>query len=127
MYQDLIQKDRLVIIKGEAREDDYRGSGYFIDGKEVLTLDQLRQIRASLRLNLNDKMVQNGVISKLQSLLSTHGSGRCPVCIDYTSSDASARLEFGESWNVNITDQLVNELTNLLGNERIKLDYNRKY
>ncbi len=125
-YQELIQKDSLVIIKGEAREDDYRGSGYFIDGKEVLTLDQLRQIRASLRLNLNDKMVQNGVISKLQSLLSNHGSGKCPVCIDYTSSDASARVEFGESWNVNITDQLVSELTNLLGNERIKLDYNRK-
>ena len=125
-YQDLLEKDRLVVIKGEAREDDYRGSGYFIDGKELFTLNQIRQFRASLRLNLNDKMVQNGVISKLQSLLSNHGSGNCPVFIDYTSHNASARLEIGESWSVNITDQLVYELGNLLGNERIKLDYNRK-
>lgn len=125
-YQDIIVKDNLIIVKGEAKEDDYRGYGYFVDGKEVFTLDQVRQLRACLRLNLNEKLVQNGVISKLQSVLATYKKGKSPVYIDYTSKTATASLEFGESWKVQINDQLVDDLGSILGKERIKLNYNRR-
>lgn len=124
-YQDLLLKDNMIIVRGEAREDDYRGFGYFIDGKEVLTLDQVRHRQAGLKLCLDEKDLSNGVVSGLQTLLNTHGKGKSPVLVNYQSSRASARLRLGESWNVKISDQLISELGELIGKDAVQLVYTR--
>lgn len=116
-------KDKLIIVKGEAKKDDYKGKGYIIDGKEVFTLEQIRQLHAYLKLHLNDSMIKNGVISDLQALLSTYNMGKSPVVVEYEGERACAILHFGETWRVNINDQMLTELDGLLGADKVELDY----
>lgn len=122
-YRDILIKDKLIIVKGEAKKDDYKGKGYIIDGKEVFTLEQIRQLHAHLKLHLNDSMIKNGVISDLQALLSTYNMGKSPVVVEYEGEQASAILHFGETWQVNINDQMLTELDGLLGADKVELDY----
>jgi DNA polymerase-3 subunit alpha len=122
-YRDILVKDKLIIVTGEAKEDDYKGVGYLIDGKEVFTLEQYRQYHAILRLNINTKMIKNGLLTDLQMILSTCNKGRCPVVIGYESSEAKTRLRFGEEWQVSVNDQMLSELCGLLGADKVELDY----
>ncbi len=122
-YRDILIKDQLIIVRGEAKEDDYKGKGYIIEGKEVLTLEQIRQFYAHLKLHLTESMVKNGVISDLQALLSTYNRGKSPVVVEYEGGQACAVLEFGETWRVNINDRMLIELDELLGADKVELDY----
>ncbi|MFT7460915.1 MAG: DNA polymerase-3 subunit alpha, partial [Planctomycetota bacterium] len=124
-YRDILIKDKLIVVKGEAKEDDYKGVGYVIDTKEVFTLEQIRQIHANLKLRINEGMINNGVISDLQALLSSHNRGKSPVVIEYETGKASALLQFGETWKVNIDDHMLEELDRLLGTDRVELHYDR--
>jgi len=124
-YRDILIKDKLIIVKGEAKEDDYKGVGYFIEGKEVFTLDQIRQIHANLKLRLNEEMIKQGVISELHTILSTYNKGNSLVIVEYESGKACAHLQFGEAWRVTIDDRIMADLTGLLGADRVELDYTR--
>ena len=122
-YLDILVKDTLIIVRGEAKEDDYKGFGYVIEGKEVLTLAQLRQHYASLKLQVDEAMVKNGVISELQALLGDYRGGSNRVFVDYTGNEARVALSFGENWHIRINDKLLGELNVLLGKGKVELDY----
>ncbi len=123
-YRDILLKDSLIIVKGEAKEDDYKGVGYIIEGTEVFTLEQYRQFYAKLKLRINADMIENGLLSSLQTLLSACSRGNSRLEVEYESVQARSRLSFGEAWQVTITDKLLNELGGLLGADRVELDYN---
>ncbi len=122
-YLDVLVKDTLIIVRGEAKEDDYRGFGYVIEGKEVFTLTQIRQHFGLIRLQVDESMMHNGVISRLETLLTTYSGGESPVFVEYTGGQASVKLAFGEKWRVRINDLLLTELGELLGNDNVELDY----
>lgn len=123
-YRDILIKDQLIIVRGEAKEDDYKGVGYLIDGKEVFTLEQYRQYHARLRLSLNSGMIENGLLGDLQTLLSIYNKGNSEVVIGYSNEQAQTPLRFGEKWRVSINDQLISDLHGLLGADSVELDYN---
>jgi DNA polymerase III subunit alpha len=122
-YRDILVKDKLIIVMGEAKEDDYKGMGYLIDGKEVFTLEQYRQFHARLKLSISADMIKNGFLSELQTVLSGYNKGNCPVVIGYESEQAQSHLCFGEGWKVNVNDQMLSELYGLLGTDKVELDY----
>ncbi len=122
-YRDILIKDRLIIVKGEAKVDDYKGVGYVIDGKEVFTLEQIRQLHAQLILRIDAAMIKNGVMSELQALLSSYNTGNSSIVVEYMSGQAYTRLRFGQAWRVSINDQMLAELDGLLGADKVELDY----
>ena len=74
-YGELLQKDSLVIMKGEAVEDDYLESGVSIIAAEAYSLAELRRRYGSIRLKINKNMLDNGFVSGLKEVLSRYGTG----------------------------------------------------
>jgi DNA polymerase III subunit alpha len=124
-YSDILVKDKLIIVKGEAKEDDYKGVGYIIDGKEVFTLEQYRQINAKLKLCLNGDAIKNGLLTDLQTLLSAYNKGSSAIVVEYENSEARAPVVFGEDWKVSIDSQMLEELERLLGADKFEVYYTK--
>lgn len=123
LYRELLVKDRLVIIKGEAVVDDYYESGVAIVARVVYPLAELRERYASLRLKVNKNMLDNGFIPGLKEVLSRHGSGTNRVSMEYNNDQVSTILSFGGGWTVKISDELLAELTDMIGAANVNLDF----
>lgn len=123
-FEEILKKDHLILVKGEAKEDEYKGYGYTVDVKEIFTLDQIRNNNAKLRISLNQSMLENGLMSEIQTILSDYPKGNCATIIEYTNHNASSCICLGDSWKVSINDSLLTQLSGLIGEEKIKLDYN---
>ena len=123
LYRDLLLKDQLVILKGEAVEDDYYESGVAIVAKEVYSLAQLRERFAAVRLKINKNMLNNRFIPSLKEVLSRHGTGTNRVSMEYNNGCFSTILSFGSDWTVKISDELLAELTDMVGAANVNLDF----
>ena len=126
LYQEcdeLLQKDSLVIVKGEAVEDDYYKSGVSIVAAGVYSLAELRRRYASVKLRINKKMLDNGFVAGLRAVLARHGSGANRVLMEYNNGKVSTVLNFGNGWDVDISDELLTELTEMVGATNVDLDF----
>ena len=122
-FQDLIGKDRLLVIKGQVAEDDYSG-GLRLRATQIYDIDQARENYArQLLIRVPEDKANNGFIDSLEQILAPHKNGQCPVCLDYQRSDAATRLLLGEEWCIRPTDELLYNLRKLVGNEQVKLLY----
>ncbi|MCK4743586.1 MAG: DNA polymerase III subunit alpha [Sulfuriflexus sp.] len=122
-FQDLIAKDRLLVIKGPITEDDYSG-GLRMRATQIYDIDQARENYArQLLIKLPEDKAGNGFMDSLEQILAPHKNGQCPVCLDYQRSDASTRLLLGEEWKIRPTDELLHNLRKLVGDECVKLLY----
>lgn len=122
-FQDLIGKDRLLVIKGQVAEDDYSG-GLRLRATQIYDIDQARENYArQLLISLPEDKAGNGFIDSLEQILAPYKNGQCPVCLDYQRSDASTRLLLGEEWRIRPTDELLYNLRKLLGDGQVKLLY----
>ena len=123
LYRDLLQKDQLVIIKGDAVEDDYYESGVAIIVRGVYSLAALREQFAALRLKVCNTMLDNGFIHALKEILARHGGGTNRVSMEYNNGHISTILNFGSGWSVKISDELLAELTEMVGAANVNLDF----
>jgi hypothetical protein len=46
--------------------------------------------------------------------------------VKYVKSDAVALVPFGKEWNVRISDDLIDELMNILDIKQVEIEYNSK-
>ena len=123
LYRELLVKDQLVIIKGDAVEDDYYETGVAIVAREVFTLAALRERYAALRLKVSKTMLDNGFKPGLKQALSHHGGGTNRVLMEYNDGHVSTILSFGSGWRVTISDELLAELGELVGAANVTLEY----
>jgi len=122
-YQDLLLKDRLLVVEGEVNVDDYTG-GHSMSVQKVYDIDQARSLFAKrLLIRVRSDQASNGFASALRSVLEPYREGRTPVFIEYRGLDASAELCLGTGWRVNPTDELLHRLGELAGRERVDLQY----
>jgi len=122
-YRSLLITDKLIIARGEALADDYYESGYYIKVESIHELHQIRNGFADLRLRLNSKQLANGMLQELKQVLLPYSNHSRPVSIEYDSGEATGRLALGPKWQIEINDRLLEELTALIGEENVKLDY----
>jgi len=122
-YRNVLLKDQLLIVKGEAVADDYFESGVSIVAREIYTLAQLRAHFGVLQLNIHKSMMNNGFVSNLKDILSRHRAGTNRVFIEYNNGCASTVLNFGDDWTVKISDELITELKPVVGADNIHLDF----
>ena len=122
-YRDLLVKDRLVIIKGDAVEDNYYEAGVAVVAREIYSLAEVRERYAALRLKVNKTMLDNGLVPGLREVLSRHATGTNRVSMEYNDGHISTILSFGSGWSVTISDELLGELNELVGVANVNLDF----
>ena len=106
-------------------EDDYViEGGLSIKANQVYTLDQIREERSSLILSIEKRDLTNGGVEKLKNAITPYRNGSSKVYIRYNNGNAIANLNLGEEWKLTINDELLDKLTESIGKENLKIDYN---
>lgn len=137
----LIEKDQVVVVSGVLSMDDYSG-GLKLRVGDVQGISSARMAFAkNLSIQLSQLQCAEGLIPKIKSLVSenlaneavmvqhqTSPEGNeepkgCKVLIKYERPDARACIELANAWSVEPSDDLIQELKYLVGDEQVSLVY----
>ncbi len=122
-YQQLLEKDRILIVSGQVSFDDFNG-GLKMIAREVMDIDEAREKYArGLAISLTDRQINDQLLNRLRQSLEPFRSGTIPVHLYYQRQDARAKLRFGAAWRISPSDRLLNELRLLLGTEQVELEF----
>ena len=122
-FRHLLVKDEIVIVTGSLRYDDFIGS-WTVNVKNVLHIDRVIESRAkSMVLSLALNGQGDNLLIKLHDLLLPFREGNCDVSVRYIGDKAAARLSLGPEWAVRPSRELRDKLTELLGNNNVRLLY----
>jgi DNA polymerase-3 subunit alpha len=122
--QPVLAKDIVLIAEGEVRRDEYSGGNSLI-ANNLFTLDSAREKLASrLNLAVSTPQASEKLAQQLVSTLTPYRkNGRCVVFIEYSHQDAQVELILGEQWRIRVESQLLEELTQLVGDDKVKVVY----
>lgn len=119
----LIAKDKIVIIEGEVSVDDYNG-GIRMSCNNLYSMEQAREhFSKHILINLENTELNGELINELKNILQPFQQGGCEVVISYSQPQATAKLALGEQWRVHPTDELLNRLIDLKGDDKVKIIY----
>ena len=122
-FSHLLVKDEIVVVSGGLRYDDFVGS-WTVNAKSVLHIDRVIESRAKgLVLSIATNGRGEAILTKLHDLLLPFREGSCDVSVRYVGSSASAQLLLGPEWAVRPSRELRDKLTELLGNNNVRLIY----
>jgi len=129
-YRNYLIKDHLIIVKGRAKNDEYYEGGIKILAENIFTIEDFRKsdnpfnLSSSLKLTLYESQMSNGIINDIKSVLHKYNHDVSNVIVKYVKSDAAGLVPFGKEWNVRISDDLIDELTNILDINQVEIEYN---
>lgn len=121
MVHNILVKDTLLVAEGEVRADDYTG-GYGMTAKKIFTLDSARDTYAK-SLEITVSAQSKNLAPYLANILKPHRQGNCVVLIKYQCAEAKVEFVLGESWRVNPSSGLLEQLKELLGEDKVKVNY----
>ena len=122
-FRHLLVKDEIVVVAGGLRYDDFIGS-WTVNARNVLHIDRVIESRASgLVLSIAPNGQGENLLVKLHDLLLPFREGSCDVSVRYIGDNAAARLSLGPEWAVRPSRELRDKLTELLGNNNVRLLY----
>jgi len=122
-YRDLLTKDRILVVSGTISLDDYSG-GCRMSVDLAYEIEQARERYARrLEIDLEPEQVDPGFNKRLSDTLQPFREGRCPVHINYSRSDALARIALGPEWTVHPAEELLLRLREISGEERVRMVY----
>jgi len=114
-----IREDELLIVRGKASLDEYSGN-IRVSADELFDLASARSAFAqNLQLGCDGRVS----IAELKALFLPYREGKCPVFIDYRSPAAACRIQLGSTWNLTLHDDLLRDLSALLGAENMRVTY----
>ncbi|HIP81554.1 MAG TPA: DNA polymerase III subunit alpha [Leucothrix mucor] len=127
-YEDLIQKDEVLIVEGSLNSD-------YTTGAVRLRIEALHNIESArnqflrrLTLNVDKSQTEDGLLDKLDELLPTQGldgdqKGQCPVFIAYETDNEKAEIRLGADVSAPLADDDLKLLKKALGDDRVRLIY----
>lgn len=121
--RELLQSDQVIVVEGQVSHDDYSGQMKMRVSTVMDVASARQQFSRGLKLNLHADQLQNGLLEKLDTTLRPFRCEGSPVWIEYSSPEASTRIELGESWRVQPDDNLLLELRYLVGDQSVELVY----
>ncbi|MDY6797959.1 MAG: DNA polymerase III subunit alpha [Pseudomonadota bacterium] len=121
--RELLQSDQVIIAEGQVSHDDYSGQLKMRVNSVMDVATARSQFSQGLRLELGAAQLQNGLLDKLDSTLRPFRGEGSPVWIDYRSEQATTRIELGQNWRVQPSDDLLLELKYLVGDQSVELVY----
>ena len=119
--RDKLADDSLVVIEGDVSFDEFT-NGLKMRANKVETLENARKESASgLKIHLETRApaFAETLLSKIQP----HLGGECRIVIAYNAVDASGEVVLGEQYQVHPNDSLLLDLQELLGQDRVQLEF----
>jgi len=116
--------DTLIVIEGNVSFDEFT-NGLKMRASKVETLEDARKLSASsLKIHLDSRPPEfaDTLISTIQPYL----GGECPVIIEYNAQHVSGEIVLGDHYLVYPNDSLLMELQELLGRDRVHLDFSAR-
>ena len=122
-YQNLIEKDKVVVVEGKLGYDDFAGCAQ-ITVDAMYDLDGARaHFAKQLRIELESDGRTGGVTETLHDALAPYRSGDCPVTVRYTRPEVGGELRLGEPWRIRPSDELLRRLREAGTVKRVELQY----
>lgn len=123
-YADLLEKDKILLVSGQVSFDDFNG-GLKMSAREVLDISEAREKYArGLALSVTERQIDGQFFERFSQVLEPHRAGTVPVNVYYQREDARVKLVLGTEWRVTPSDQLLDDLKSLLGEEQVELEFN---
>lgn len=110
----------MLVVEGEVAHDDYNG-GVKMTANQLYDVSSART-RFARCLELHLKPEHQGILPSIQALLKAH-SGRCAVQFSYLADYAKVQLSLPLQWQILPSDELLELLVNLLGEEQVVMRY----
>ena len=122
-FRHLLSKDEIVVVTGTLRYDDFSGS-WQVNANSVVHIDRVIEMSAkSMILSFEPNGQGQRLLNRLHDVLLPYREGNCDVAVQYVGSDAAARLSLGPEWTVRPSRELRDKLTELLGQNSVRLLY----
>jgi DNA polymerase-3 subunit alpha len=122
-FRHLLSKDEIVVVTGTLRYDDFSGS-WQVNAKSIVHIDRVIETSAkSMILSFEPNGQGQRLLDRLHDVLLPYREGNCDVAVQYVGSDAAARLSLGPEWTVRPSRELREKLTELLGQNSVRLLY----
>lgn len=119
----LIEKDALIIVEGEVQQDRFTGD-YKFNANKIYSLLQARQaFSRGILLHLQATADLMAVLPLLQSALSPYKGGNTDIFIEYYHQDVKGRLQLGQEWRVYPSDELVQSVGKIIGEQNVEMLY----
>ncbi len=122
-FRELLVKDTIVIAEGRVSTDDRTGN-LALRASSLRSLAEARQNSVSdLSIEVSAEEVTEAFAERLEKTLAAAGGGKCPVSLVYRQTCNTARVRLGERWHVLPTDELLQELREVVGIKKVALQY----
>ena len=90
----------------------------------VMDMDEAReQYARKLVIRWSRRPAGADFVGRLQAILEPYRNGECNVFVHYKGAEAQARLTLGERWCVRPARELLDQLSELVGNDGVRLVY----
>lgn len=124
--RDKLAKDQIIFIKGSTAEDDFTG-GIRMRASEVQLIEEVRANRASsLNLEVSSRALCDDFVSELADLLKPwclQNAQGCQVSVKVVSELSEGRVILGDEWRIMPHDDLLQNLKEHYGTEKVRLQY----
>ena len=124
-YVHKVAKDELLVIEGEIQSDE-RNGGISLRASQVLTMDEARQkFSRGLALDFTASQLPDNFNQKLKEILQPYQvpGATCPIAILYKAQEAQGKISLGPEWHVKVSQQLLFDLEESFGDEKVSLNY----
>jgi DNA polymerase-3 subunit alpha len=124
-YQELIAKDKIVVAVGRVSEDRFTG-GIRMQANQLMDMDEARIAKTkAIRICLTAKLLTNSdLLDNIAELLKDFTPGNCNLLIEYRNDQGRVVILPNKTWQVTVTQRLLDKLYILVPEENIKLQYN---
>ncbi|MCC2606042.1 DNA polymerase III subunit alpha [Planctobacterium marinum] len=120
-YEEMLQTDKVLVLSGQVSFDDFSG-GNTITVRHAQDIIQAREKQLKhLLLEVDAQWCQNNGIVQLQRVFEPFRGGICPVQLRYFHEDATACISLGAEWYLSPQDELLYEVRNLLGADKVEM------
>ncbi len=115
-----ILTDAMLVVEGKVSYDDFSG-GNRVVAERLMTLGEARaRFAKHLRLQLTPATAD---AQRLRTLLQPFTPGNAPVRLRYRQASAECELLLGNTWQVNLDDELLEALNLWLNKENVAVVY----
>ena len=122
-YKDLVNKDSLLIVEGEVSFDEFTGNNRVMARRMFDITTAREQFAKGLLFKVAAENATDSFVQRLQQIMSPFRPGRCPIMVEYHRPDSVVKLALGDQWQVRPTDQLLDSLHEVLGNQAVSMLY----
>ncbi|NNM59878.1 MAG: DNA polymerase III subunit alpha [Legionellales bacterium] len=118
-----LNSNQLLIVEGDVSIDDFNDN-LRMSARNIITIEEARERHAKeIIVLLTPELINHERLQQLQLIIKTHAADYLPIMVHYQSEMASCRINLSKMGRVEPTDECLNQLKTLFGEEAVKVGY----